>query len=97
MAFKMKGSPMQRNFGIGGPMNKNGDPKKDGTVGTNVGQKTTSGIPGAFTTASGTKVKSADVDEGNLSGVKTNDKGQKFVVVQEATDRFPAGTKLFIN
>lgn len=29
MAFKMKGNPMQRNFGIGSPMNKNGDPKKD--------------------------------------------------------------------
>jgi hypothetical protein len=29
MAFKMKGSPMYRNFGIGGPMNKNGDPKKE--------------------------------------------------------------------
>ena len=25
MAFKMKGSPMQRNYGVGGPMNKNGD------------------------------------------------------------------------
>ena len=28
MAFKMKGSPMHRNFGVGSPMNKNGDPKK---------------------------------------------------------------------
>ena len=30
MAFKMKGSPMYRNYGVGGPMNKNGntDPKK---------------------------------------------------------------------
>ena len=25
MAFKMKGSPMQRNYGVGGPMNKKGD------------------------------------------------------------------------
>jgi hypothetical protein len=25
MAFKMKGSPMQRNYGIGSPINKNGD------------------------------------------------------------------------
>ena len=25
MAFKMKGNPMQRNFGIGSPTNKNGD------------------------------------------------------------------------
>ena len=29
MAYKMKGSPMYRNFGVGGPMKKNGDPKKD--------------------------------------------------------------------
>jgi len=27
--FKMKGSPMQRNFGIGSPMTKSTDPKKD--------------------------------------------------------------------
>lgn len=29
MAFKMKGNPMQRNFGIGSPMNKNGNKKPD--------------------------------------------------------------------
>ena len=28
MAFKMKGSPMLRNFGVGSPMNQNGAPKK---------------------------------------------------------------------
>ena len=28
MAYKMKGSPMYRNFGIGSPMNKNGDPEE---------------------------------------------------------------------
>jgi hypothetical protein len=28
MAFKMKGSPMQRNYGIGTPTKKTGDPKK---------------------------------------------------------------------
>jgi len=78
---------------------KNGgsDPKKDGTVGTDVGQKTTSGIPDTLTTGDGKTVKTENVDEGNLSGVQSNDKGQKFVVVQEATDRFPAGTKLYIN
>jgi hypothetical protein len=27
MAFKMRSNPMQRNFGIGSPMNKNGDDK----------------------------------------------------------------------
>ena len=90
MAFKMKGfSGFQKNGGS--------DPKKDGTVGTEAGQKTTSGIPGTFTTGDGKTVKSTEVDEGNLSGVQTNDKGQKFVVVQEATERFAAGTKLYIN
>lgn len=32
MAFKMKGNPMQRNYGIGGPMKKTGDPKKASKV-----------------------------------------------------------------
>tara|TARA_R100001015_G_C4627172_1_gene186564 strand:+ start:2228 stop:2563 length:336 start_codon:yes stop_codon:yes gene_type:complete len=31
MAFKMKGSPMQRNFGIGSPAKMTGDPKKEMT------------------------------------------------------------------
>tara|TARA_R100000458_G_C8079780_1_gene115053 strand:- start:122 stop:376 length:255 start_codon:yes stop_codon:yes gene_type:complete len=37
MAFKMKGSPMQRNYGIGGPMNKNGNP--EATADPKVGSK----------------------------------------------------------
>lgn len=32
MAFKMKGNPMQRNFGIGSPANKNGEKKTTTTV-----------------------------------------------------------------
>ena len=32
MAFKMRNNPMQRNFGIGSPMNKTGDPKKPGKM-----------------------------------------------------------------
>ena len=31
MAFKMKGSPMQRNFGIGSPAKMTGDPEKEMT------------------------------------------------------------------
>ena len=31
MAFKMKGSPMQRNFGIGSPVKRTGDPEKEMT------------------------------------------------------------------
>ena len=32
MAFKMRTNPMQRNYGIGGPMKKTGDPKKASKV-----------------------------------------------------------------
>ena len=32
MAFKMKGSPMQRNYGIGTPTKKTGDPEKDAAI-----------------------------------------------------------------
>lgn len=31
MAFKMRSNPMQRNFGVGGPMNKNGNGKPSNT------------------------------------------------------------------
>jgi hypothetical protein len=41
MAFKMKGNPMKRNFGIGSPMNKNG----------NTGKKELSGFEKAFADA----------------------------------------------
>jgi len=78
---------------------KNGDtdPKKDGTSGTKEGQHTTHGIPSKYTTASGKPVDSANIDEGNLSTVKTGSDGRKFVVVQDATAAHTAGTKLYIN
>ena len=81
MAFKMKGFS---------PFDKNGDtdPKK--------GSYTTHGNPSKYTTASGKSVDSANVDEGNLSTVQEAG-GRKFVVVQEATENFKAGTKLYIN
>ena len=42
MAFKMKGTPMQRNFGIGSPMRKDLKPKTKGTLTTTtVGDKKT--------------------------------------------------------
>ena len=47
MAFKMKGSPMQRNFGIGGPMKKTGNPmtqeQKDVAMANAMGEAEVSG------------------------------------------------------
>ena len=68
--------------------------KKKGQV--KKGSYTTHGNPSKYTTASGKSVSSANIDEGNLSTVKQAG-GRKFVVVQDATERFKAGTKLYIG
>ena len=60
------------------------------------GSYTTHGNPSKYTTASGETVSSANIDEGNLSTVKTGSDGRKFVVVQDATEKFKAGTKLYL-
>ena len=60
------------------------------------GSYTTHGNPSKYTTASGESVSSANIDEGNLSTVKTGSDGRKFVVVQDATEKFKAGTKLYL-
>ena len=57
---------------------------------------TTHGNPSKYTTSSGESVDSANIDEGNLSTVKTGSDGRKFVVVQDATEKFKAGTKLYL-
>jgi hypothetical protein len=61
------------------------------------GDHTTHGNPSKYTTASGKSVDSANIDEGNLSTVMDSPGGKKYVVVQEDTERFKAGTKLYIN
>ncbi len=101
MAFKMKGTPMYRNYGIGSPAKKG----HDGPARTNpetkepvkTGDYTTHGKPSKYTTGSGKSVDSANVDEGNLSKVMDSPGGKKYVVVQEDTEKFKAGTKLYIN
>ena len=60
------------------------------------GSYTTHGNPSKYTTDSGKSVSSANIDEGNLSTVKTGSDGRKFVVVQDATEKFKAGTKLYL-
>tara|TARA_R100000329_G_scaffold86834_1_gene73191 strand:- start:497 stop:778 length:282 start_codon:yes stop_codon:yes gene_type:complete len=61
------------------------------------GSYTTHGNPSKYTTASGKSVDSANIDEGNLSTVKKDSNGRKFVTVQDDTEKFKAGTKLYIN
>ena len=61
------------------------------------GDHTTHGNPSKYTTSSGKSVDSANIDEGNLSTVKTGSDGRKFVTVQDDTEKFKAGTKLYIN
>ena len=60
------------------------------------GDHTTHGKPSKYTTASGKSVDSANIDEGNLSTVKEAG-GKKYVVVQDDTEKFKAGTKLYIS
>ena len=58
---------------------------------------TTHGNPSKYTTSSGKSVDSANIDEGNLSTVKKDSNGRKFVTVQDDTEKFKAGTKLYIK
>tara|TARA_R100001015_G_C4532575_1_gene98611 strand:- start:303 stop:593 length:291 start_codon:yes stop_codon:yes gene_type:complete len=95
MAFKMKGTPMYRNYGVGSPAKKGHGPTPGDPVKT--GDHTTHGNPSKYTTASGKSVDSANIDEGNLSKVMDSPGGKKYVVVQDDTERFKAGTKLYIN
>ena len=97
----MKGAPMYRNYGIGSSAKKG----HDGPARTNpetkepvkTGDYTTHGKPSKYTTGSGKSVDSGSIDEGNLSTVKTGSDGRKFVTVQDDTEKFKAGTKLYIN
>ena len=72
-------------------------PAKKGHEGPKEGSHTTHGNPSKYTTSSGKSVDSANIDEGNLSTVKKDSNGRKFVTVQDATEKFKAGTKLYIN
>tara|TARA_R100000084_G_scaffold4816_1_gene1946 strand:+ start:468 stop:1211 length:744 start_codon:yes stop_codon:yes gene_type:complete len=72
-------------------------PAKKGHEDPKEGSYTTHGNPSKYTTASGKSVDSANIDEGNLSTVKTGSDGRKFVTVQDDTAKFKAGTKLYIS
>ncbi len=110
MAFKMKGNPYKLGSmatkstmkmgrkspakkGQDGPARTNPETKEP----TKTGDYTTHGNPSKYTTSSGKSVDSANIDEGNLSTVKKDSNGRKFVTVQDDTEKFKAGTKLYIN
>jgi len=89
MAFKMRSPLTQQKPGH----------KKPETSGTHEGQHTTHGDPETYTKKSKTKklrLSSVSIDEGNLSTVKVDKDGNKYVVVQDSTDNHPAGTKLYL-
>ena len=90
MAFKMR-SPFTQQ--------KPGHKKPEGS-GTHEGQHTTHGDPETYTKTSKSKklyLSSVNIDEGNLSTVKVDKEGNKYVVVQDDTATHKAGTKLYIN
>ena len=60
-------------------------------------QYTTYGIPDNLYTESGEKINTANIDEGNLSAIHRVHKSGPYVNVQEATERFGGGTKLFLK
>ena len=99
MAFKMKGNPYKLGSMATKSTMKMGhkSPAKKGHEGPKEGSHTTHGNPSKYTTSSGKSVDSANIDEGNLSTVKKDSNGRKFVTVQDDTEKFKAGTKLYIN
>ena len=58
---------------------------------------TTYGMPDNLYTEYGQKISTAGVDEGNLSGIHRVHKDGEYVTVQDDTQRFRGGTKLFLN
>tara|TARA_R100001230_G_C5522391_1_gene59175 strand:- start:253 stop:537 length:285 start_codon:yes stop_codon:yes gene_type:complete len=85
MAFKMRGMTFHdqtRNETLGGV--------------SHLKQKTTHGNPSKYHLGSGKPVDSADIDEGNLSDIKKMGGGVQYVVVQDDTEKYPAGTKLYL-
>ena len=68
MAFKMKGSPMYRNYGVGSPMNKNGNP--EATADPKVGKQVAKDdyIAGSVETKGGKKIITfEDGSKGDMS------------------------------
>jgi hypothetical protein len=58
---------------------------------------TTYGMPNFLYTEQGEKINTANVDEGNLSAIQRVHKHGESVVVQDDTERFKKGTRLFLE
>jgi len=58
---------------------------------------TTYGLPEHLYTAQGREISTANIDEGNLSAIQRVHKHGESVVVQDDTERFGKGTRLFLN
>ena len=76
-------------------LKKNGDTLKKTKAYSSSGY-TTSGDPSTFEGEDGGTYSSSNIDEGNLSQVHYVEK-KPYVTIQEKTDKFPAGFKLYIN
>ena len=95
MAFKMKGAPYQKNKEYT-PQTKSN--KKDVTpqtsknydagTGTKRGQSTSTGVPEFLYTASGKKISSENIDEGQLSTIKKNKMGRRYVVEEGTSKKY---------
>ena len=58
---------------------------------------TTYGLPENLYTAQGKEISTKNIDEGNLSAIQRVHKHGESVVVQDDTERFGKGTRLFLN
>tara|TARA_R100000005_G_scaffold54888_1_gene27201 strand:+ start:286 stop:1053 length:768 start_codon:yes stop_codon:yes gene_type:complete len=71
--------------------------QRDKTKAEKKQEYTTSGNPENLYTESGEKVNTMNIDEGNLSAIKRVHRLGEHVTVQDDTERFGKGTKLFLK
>ena len=60
----------------------------DAGVGTKRGQSTSTGIPEFLYTTSGNKISSENIDEGQLSTIKKNKMGRRYVVEEGTSKKY---------
>ena len=71
--------------------------QRDKTKAEKKQEYTTSGMPKNLYTESGDKINTMNIDEGNLSAIKRVHRLGEHVTVQDDTERFGKGTKLFLK
>ena len=60
----------------------------DAGTGTKRGQSTSTGIPEFLYTANGKKISSENIDEGQLSTIKKNKMGRRYVVEEDTNKKY---------